>query len=69
MRTVTSKAGDMVDAIAYAEYGYRPGAVEAVFEANPGLCEHDPMLPAGVAVVLPDLAADTGIAASLRLWD
>jgi phage tail protein X len=69
MRTITSKDGDMVDQIAYANYGYRPGAVEAVFEANPGLCEHGPLLPAGLVIALPDLPADTGKTSPLRLWD
>jgi phage tail protein X len=68
-RTVISKQDDMVDALAYAAYGYRPGAVEAVFEANPGLCEYGPLLPAGLRIVLPDLAPSTGVRSPLRLWD
>jgi phage tail protein X len=69
MPTVRTNEDDMVDQIAYVAYGYRPGAVEAVFEANPGLCEYGPLLPAGLIIVLPDLPADTGQASPLRLWD
>ena len=60
MRKVTTIYGDTVDQLAWREYGYRPGAVEAVFEANPTLCELEPLLPAGHIVTMPDLPADTG---------
>lgn len=69
-RTRTTIAGDMVDAIAFDTYGYRPGSVEAVFEANPGLCEHPPVLPAGLVIVLPELTATRAPQpAPVRLWD
>lgn len=69
-RTHTTSAGDMVDAIAYRTYGYRPGSVEAVFEANPGLCEQPPVLPAGLVIVLPELSAATApLPSPIRLWD
>lgn len=69
-RTHTTIDGDMVDAIAYRTYGYRPGSIEAVFEANPGLCEQPPMLPAGLVIVLPELSvADAPQPSPVRLWD
>lgn len=68
-RSVVTKDGEMVDQIAYRAYGYRPGAVEAVFEANPGLCEHPPLLPAGLVIILPDLPARASAASPIRLWD
>lgn len=68
-RTYTTIAGDMVDAIAFKTYGYRPGSVEAVFEANPGLCEQPPVLPAGLVITLPDLAATVPLPSPVRLWD
>jgi len=64
-----TKEGDMVDLIAYRTYGYRPGSTEAVFEANPGLCEHPPILPAGIVITLPDLPARTAQNSTVRLWD
>ena len=68
-RTYTTKGGDMVDLIAYRAYRYRPGSVEAVFEANPGLCEHPPILPAGIVITLPDLPARAAAYSPIRLWD
>lgn len=68
-RTHTTIAGDMIDAIAYRTYGYRPGSVEAILEANPGLCELSPMLPAGVVITLPDLPPPVAPSGVVRLWD
>lgn len=61
----------MVDAICMAVYGDEPGYTEAVLEANPGLADIGPILPAGVVVSLPDLAAagDAAEPEVLRLWD
>ena len=58
----------MLDQIALAHYGDRPGAVEAILEANPGLAERGPLLPSGVTVVLPALG-DTQHRKEVRLWD
>lgn len=68
-KTVTTKAGDMIDLIAYQNYGYRPGSIEAILEANPGLCEHPPILPAGLRLTIPELPAETGRVSPIRLWD
>lgn len=60
-------AGDMLDAICYKHY-LRHGLELQVLEANPGLAEREPVLPAGVVIELPELptvAAQT----TVRLWD
>lgn len=65
----TTKDGDTVDAITWSYYGTRDGlVVEQVLDANNGLADMGPELPAGVTIVLPDLtlpATQEGV----RLWD
>jgi phage tail protein X len=68
MTTYVTRDGDMIDLIAYRAYGYSSGAVEQIIEANYGLCEQPPVLPAGIRIVLPDLAPTTA-KAPVRLWD
>lgn len=66
-----TKDGDTVDGICWRYYGTQAGtatAVALVLEANPGLADHGPVLPAGVSVLLPDLptpVAEQGVS----LWD
>ena len=69
MATWITSEGDMVDAVCEAHYGLRPGAVEAVLEANPGLADRGPLLPAGVAIELPDLDEGPAESGVVRLWD
>lgn len=67
-----TKNGDTVDAIAWAYYGRQDNrVVERVIEANLGLADYGPSLPAGVLVVLPELAAETeqGESGGVKLWD
>lgn len=61
-----TKDGDTADSIAYQRYGDRAGSVEAVLNANPGLAAKGDILPAGVLVKLPELAAKT--VPAVRLW-
>lgn len=63
-----TEQGDMLDLIAYRHYGYSSGAVEQILIANYGLCEHPPVLPAGLMITLPDLAPATA-KAPIRLWE
>ena len=66
---IATLGGDFLDELVAQHYGVEvaSGALAAVLEANPGLAARGPVLPAGVEIVLPDLApADTGV---LRLWD
>ncbi len=68
-----TRDGDMVDRICHQYYGDRPGATEAVLEANlkvsgKSLAEWGPVLPAGLVINLPDLPA-AAKAATVQLWD
>ena len=63
-----TKEGDMLDFIAWKHYGKQSGAVEEILEANPKLADYGEQFPAGVIIILPDIAipeTDTVI----RLWD
>ena len=73
-----TKDGDVLDALCHKHYGReagRPvrgtqtGAVEAVLEANPGLADQGPILPAGLLIILPDLPEPVPHRQPLRLWD
>lgn len=65
---VHSAASDTLDEIAWRRYG-RPDAVPALLAANPGLADAPPVLPAGLAVVLPDLPAPGLAMPAARLWN
>ena len=43
--------------------------MEAVLEANPGLAERGPLLPAGLLIELPELPAESRESGAVRLWD
>lgn len=61
--------GDSVDSVAWKNYGTQVSrVVERLLEANPGLADLGPLLPAGKLVVLPDLST-TEQAQGVRLWD
>ncbi|MCV6772887.1 tail protein X, partial [Neisseria meningitidis] len=46
---------DTVSGIAYRHYGASSGNAERLLAANPGLCAHPALLPAGVEIRLPPL--------------
>ncbi|MCP3881676.1 MAG: phage tail protein [Sulfitobacter sp.] len=60
--------GDTVDFICWKFYGQQSGAVELVLEANRGLADRGPLLPAGLRLVLPDLPRPATEVQPLRLW-
>lgn len=62
-----TKDGDTVDYIVWRQYGNRPGAVEAVLAANPGLADAGPVLAAGRTIDLPDLSAPAAERV-IRIW-
>lgn len=62
-----TKDRDMVDLICHNYYGGEPHSVEAVYDRNPGLADHGPILPAGVVIDLPD--AQPAEPQTIRLWD
>ena len=69
MQSYVTSQGDQVDAIAAAYYGSTSNRVaEQVLEANPGLADCGPELPAGLIITLPDIAAPAQ-KQGVRLWD
>jgi phage tail protein X len=65
-----TKTGDTVDSIAWAYYGRQSNrVVEQVLEANFGLAEHGPSLPAGLIIVLPDIDDTQQQTEGVKLWD
>jgi phage tail protein X len=67
-KTIITSDGDMLDLIAFREYGYSSGAVEAILNANYGLADRPPVLPAGIIIILPDIAPAPA-KQPVRLWD
>lgn len=67
-KTIVTTDGDMLDLIAFRHYGYSSGAVEAILDANYGLADKPPVLPAGIVITLPDIAP-APVKAPVRLWD
>ncbi|WP_018694453.1 tail protein X [Algicola sagamiensis] len=68
MSQYTTIAGELLDEIVWFHYGVTQGAVEVVLQANPGLADHGPVLPAGVIIKLPDYTPPQ-TSKSIRLWD
>lgn len=66
MTTYRTRDGDMLDAVCKAELGSE-AHVAAILEANPRLAELGPVYPAGVLIVLPEVAAPVA-AGAIRLW-
>ena len=64
-----TRDGDSLDAICWKHYGRQAGAVEAVLEANPGLSEVGPVLPAGFVIGLPELPQRAREIETISLWD
>ncbi|AZB63852.1 phage tail protein [Cereibacter sphaeroides] len=68
MRYYRSKDGDTADGIAWQVYGRQDGRlVEALLEANPGLADLGPVLPAGLRLSIPD-APEPVVTQGVRLW-
>lgn len=65
----TTRQGDTVDYIAWRHYGRQDNqVVEGLLEANQGLADRGPSLPAGITITLPDMPEpeqENGV----RLWD
>ncbi|WP_334009229.1 tail protein X [Burkholderia cepacia] len=65
-KTLRTSDGDVLDTLCYRFYGALQGAVEAVYEANPGLANRPQPFPAGIEILMPDL--DAPRAESVQLW-
>lgn len=66
MTTYTTKDGDTVDEIAWRFYG-NTTATAQILEANKGLADYGPLLPAGVVVTMPTIAT-TSATEGVHLW-
>ncbi|MGE8189539.1 tail protein X [Pseudomonas sp. NPDC086278] len=70
MRRVRSIAGDSVNLLLYRELGRCDDAAEeALWQLNRTLAEQGPVLPAGIWVVMPELATPTVAATPVLAWD
>ncbi len=69
MATYTTTGGEMIDQIAWRHYGHQLGATEAVLAANPGLSAQPYILPPGISIELPILAAPSGTTIPVKLYD
>lgn len=68
-QTYKSRAGDVVDDIAWRQYGVvNETILSTVLEANPGLAGYGPVLPAGVDILLPDIEQTTPASEGVKLW-
>lgn len=65
----TTTGGEMIDEIAARHYGHQLGTAEAVMDANPGLAALAPILPPGLTIILPDLAAPAATNTPVKLYD
>ncbi|WP_213936830.1 tail protein X [Pseudomonas sp. dw_612] len=67
--TVRARQNDTVDALCWRHYGRTAGVTEAVLQANPGLADHGPTLPQGLAVQMPDTHTAAPQRQRVNLWD
>lgn len=68
-QTYRTSEGDTADYIAWKYFGTQSGrVVEQLLEANKGLADIGPLLPAGLLVVLPDIQPEAAEQA-VKLWD
>ncbi|WP_110974780.1 tail protein X [Acinetobacter sp. WCHAc060042] len=69
MAQYLTKAGDMLDEIAYLYYGNTNNkVVERILEVNFGISQYDALLPAGVLIELPEVQQSTETR-KVKLWD
>ena len=67
--TLRAQQNDTVDALCWRHYGRTAGVTEAVLDANPGLADHGPVLPHGLAVQMPDAQTAASQRQMVNLWD
>jgi phage tail protein X len=69
VKQVKSRAGDTVGLLLFKHLGRDDDVAEqAVFDVNPGLASYGPVLPAGVDVIIPDIAQPE-VTRVQRSWD
>ncbi|MGR6474437.1 tail protein X [Pseudomonas juntendi] len=64
-----TQQNDTVDALCWRHYGRTAGVVEAVLDANPGLADSGPVLPAGMLVTLPEIQTSAPERQMVNLWE
>ena len=68
-RKYRTRDGDSVDWICWRAYGrLSTGLVEKVLQANTGLADRGPVLPAGVSITLPDIEQPAATSRRVTLW-
>lgn len=65
---IRTHQSETVDALCWRYYGRTQGAVEAVLQANPGLACRGLVMPQGLLVTMPELAAPP-TKPMTQLWD
>lgn len=69
MQTYITKDGDTADYIVWKYYGNQDaGTVEALVDANKGLADRGPVLPAGLVIHLPEITTPA-TTQGVKLWD
>lgn len=69
MTEYQTREGDTADSIAWRQYGTHAGrTTEQLLDANPGLADYGPLLPAGIIITLPVIEAPATTQGT-RLWD
>ncbi|MXO64839.1 tail protein X [Altericroceibacterium endophyticum] len=66
--TVISHQGETLDLILWRHRGRTAGLVERTIALNPGLADHGPVLPAGAAITLPEIAPFLPRRETVKLW-
>ena len=67
---VRTQQNDTVDALCWRHLGRTENMVEATLELNPGLASAGPLLPAGMAITLPNPAnVPAAHRPTVNLWD
>lgn len=67
--TYRTSDGETADYIAWKHYQTQSGrVVEQLLDANPGLADYGPTLPANILITLPEIDLETA-AEVVRLWD
>ena len=64
---VKTAEGDMLDEICARYYPDNPDAIDQVLDANPGLSQYPPILPANIDIALPTL--DNPTKQTVNIWD
>jgi len=66
---IRTNQNETADALCWRFYDRTAGVTEAVLEANPGLADHGPILPQGLAVKMPEAQTSAPQRQMVQLWD